>query len=229
MLSSKRGKVWYIAYQTDIKLPTGKYKQKWQSCPGMTFKEAQALLRDIENRRDRGEPVGMADQLMTDYLRDWLTSVKMTVAPTTYREYQNAVERHLIHGLGTHILAKLTPATIQKLYVKLAESLAPKTVKNIHCVLHRALEQAMRWKLRVNNPAALVDPPKTERSEIRIAEPQQLRMILRALHGREWYLPTLIALATGMRRGEVLALQWRDFDEDGMVLIVRRALACPGQ
>lgn len=83
----------------------------------------------------------------------------------------------------------------------------------------------MRWKLRANNPAALVDPPKVERPNIQIAEPRQLREVLRAMQGREWYLPTLIGMMTGMRRGEVLALQWRDFDEAGGVLIVRRALA----
>jgi len=192
---------------------------------GTNYKEAQTILAEIERKIRRGEYTNSGHSVES-FLEEWLTYAETQVAATTYREYLNACRRHLIPKLGKVTLDQLTPVHVKNAYKKLQDNgLAPKTVKNIHNVLRGALEQAIRWRMLTSNPAALVDPPRYVRPDIQIAEGEQLRLILDRLRGREWYLPTLIAFATGMRRGEVLALQWQDFNEEARVLIVRRSLA----
>lgn len=218
----KRGKVYYAVFEGPPK-PNGDRNQVWRSCKGMNKKETLAYANEEERKVRLGTFIAH-DQALSAYFRDWLTQIEGTLAATTLSFYRIVVETHLIPEFGNTDIGKLTPLQIQKLYQRLLKTLAPKTVKNIHGTLHRALEQAVRWRLLTTNPADAVEPPKVVRRQISIAEDGQLAHVLNALKGREWYLPTLITLATGMRRAEVLGLQWQDFDEKQRVLIVRRSL-----
>ncbi|MHB9131921.1 MAG: tyrosine-type recombinase/integrase [Armatimonadota bacterium] len=219
----KRKNIYYAVFDGPRGLD-GKRKQVWKSCPYMNKKEAQVFLQEEERKVRLGTYI-VHDQTLAAYLQEWLRHVEATIAATSLREYRSAVGNHLIPALGPVPLGQLTSLQIQQLYTKLLETRAPKTVKNIHGVLHGALGQAVRWQLLARNPCEAVNPPKVLRPQIQVAGRDELWQVLDALKGRDWYLPTLIALATGMRRGEVLGLQWQDFDEEGPALIVRRALA----
>lgn len=130
----------------------------------------------------------------------------------------------------------MTPLQIQRFYAKLQldgsnrnyrdRGLGAKAIKNIHGILHRALSQAVRWELLVKNPADSVDLPKQTRAKINSATPEELRRLMSAIDDTGvWRLPILIAIATGMRRGEVLGLQWQDFLPEKSTIIVQRALS----
>ncbi|HEV2174637.1 MAG TPA: hypothetical protein VGR71_13765, partial [Nitrospira sp.] len=120
---------------------------------------------------------------------------------------------HLIPAVGRTPLAKLQPQQLQRLYAALLESgKSPKTIGNIHRVMHRALVQAQRWRLISINVADLVDPPRYGRPEMKALTPEQARQVLKAAQGDELEALWTVALTSGLREGELLALKWTHVD-----------------
>jgi integrase len=107
---------------------------------------------------------------------------------------------------------------------KASHGLSPRTVGHVHRLLHRALGHAVQWGLIATNPVEHVDPPKVEPTEIEILTEDQARGVLQKVRGHALYPLVLLGLATGMRRGELLALRWKDVDLDGAKLRVEQSL-----
>ncbi|HEY3379144.1 MAG TPA: site-specific integrase, partial [Armatimonadota bacterium] len=138
---------------------------------------------------------------------------------------------------GHYPLEKLMPLDIQRLYTELqragsnhhtkGQPLSAKSIKNIHSVLRKALAQVVRWRLLVQNPAEAVSLPRCTRPTTTALNPTELQRLMLAITPAEspWRIPLLIAIGTGMRRGEIRALQWQDFDPEQRLLVVRRALS----
>jgi integrase len=102
--------------------------------------------------------------------------------------------------------------------------LKPQTVLNLHRTLHSALKQAVRWHLLIRNPTELVDPPRVRRREVVPLDAEQARRLLKAAEGDRFEALYVIALTTGMRLGELLALKWADVDLKAGTLQVRRSV-----
>jgi integrase len=103
------------------------------------------------------------------------------LAQGTYANCKLQLRRHIVPAIGRVKLAKLNPAHVQGLYAaKLREGLKPSSVRYIHCVLRRSLEQTVRWNLIPRNPAALVDPARVRKEETKPLDPDQARAFLRA-------------------------------------------------
>ena len=102
--------------------------------------------------------------------------------------------------------------------------LSPRTIVQGYRVLSSALAQAVRWEMIQTNPAKAVRPPRIERAELTIPQPDEVRAILTASDGTWLHLPILLAATTGMRRGEVFALRWRDVDLDAGLIRVTGSL-----
>jgi len=145
---------------------------------------------------------------------------------------------HNIPALGKKKLDKLTSSDIERFYARLqgagsnrvarGRGLSPKSIKNIHRVLHKALLKAVKDGHIPRNPASteFVDLPKQCRARISSASPVELqRLIADTEIASEWRVPILLAIGTGMRRGEVLGLQWQDYDPILRTLTVQRALS----
>jgi integrase len=166
------------------------------------------------------------------YLQDWLSHMRSQVRATTYEGYSALVRHHAVPHLGQVPLSELHPLQIQRLYAALLEpgagyrgrTLSPKTVGNLHRVLREALGQAVRWRLLDINPAASVDPPRARRAEITVVDKALAERLLSSVTGTRFEAAVAIALATGMRRGEILALRWADLDADLATAYVNRAL-----
>jgi integrase len=161
------------------------------------------------------------------YLDRWMReSVTPTARAKTRQGYAVIVSRHLIPTLGRVPLVRLTPDQIQAmLNAKVRAGMAPQSIRNIHAVLRRALNQAHRWGLVPRNVATLVDLPRAIRYEAPAITPEQARAILVAVHGDALEALVTLTLATGLRQGEALALRWSDVDLDAGSLTVRRALS----
>jgi integrase len=102
--------------------------------------------------------------------------------------------------------------------------LSAQSVVHLHRVLHRALAQAVKWQLRARNPVDAVEPPKPERREMRALDEDQTAELLSVLEGRRLYIPVLLAVTTGLRRGELLGLRWSDVDLASGTLTVQQTL-----
>jgi len=156
------------------------------------------------------------------WLRDWANN---NVSNKTWTRYAQLLRKHLTSRLGSVPIQKLRAADLQAAYASMAEEgLADQTRLHLHRVVHRMLGHALQWGVVARNVAAMVDAPRVRAHEIEILTPAEVRAVLERLRGRSLYPVASVALATGLRRGELLALRWQDVDLEGATLKVERAL-----
>jgi integrase len=217
---------WEARYHVEV---GGVWKRR--SVFGRTKADASKALRDALTARDGGASVTSARETVGTYLDAWLKGTESTIRPRTFVSYSQIVRDHLKPALGRTPLTRLQPQHIQRLYQELLDAgRAPKTVRNVHVTLHRALEQAQRWRLVPTNVADLVDAPRQQRAEMKALNPEQARAVLVAAHGDDLEALWTVALTTGLRQGELLALRWPDVDLDhGSLRVVASLMRLVGQ
>jgi integrase len=210
-------------WEARLHLPDGTRKSFY----GATRQDVARRLAEGRRDRDKGLPIVREKQAVATFLADWLEVVRPTVKPRTWIRYRQLVSKHANPALGTIKLMKLTPQQVQGMYAnKLAEGLSTTTVNHLHAVLHRAFDQAVRWGLVVRNVCDLVDAPRMAHHEMQVLTPDQAKIFLAAAQGHRLEALFVLALTTGLREGELLALKWRDLDLDldGGTLQVRGSL-----
>jgi integrase len=171
---------------------------------------------------------------LSRYLEDeWLPSIEASVRPTTLRNYQELYDAYVKPSIGRSLLVNLTPARLNTYYAELLKTgrrnrdggLSPKTVRNVHSLLHKSLGDAVRWGHLARNPASLAAPPKAARPEMKVWSPAQLRSFVEFTRDDRLATAWLLLVTTGMRRGEVLGLTWQDVDLTNARLSVVRSLS----
>lgn len=193
---------------------------------GRTRQDVARKLAAALQAREQGALVVGPRQTVAQFFGRWLQDVvKPNLRPRSYSVYEGKTRLHIVPELGNVSLAALTPQHLQRLYAKkIAEGVAPKSVNNLHVVIHRALSYAVRWGLVARNVADAAEPPRVSRREIEPFSPEEIAVLLNAIEGHrhQWLWTTM--LATGMRFGEAAALRWSDVDLDARVVNVRHAL-----
>jgi integrase len=163
------------------------------------------------------------------YLAQWLAHARGRVRPKTWDGYDGLIRLYALPALGEVVLDELRPLQLQRLYGGLlARGLSGGTVLNLHLVMTQALGQAVRWGLIPINPVAGAQPPRPRRPELAVVDASLAARILEVVTGTSFELPVAMAIATGMRRGEILALRWSDLDAGFSVAHVRRSLQTSG-
>lgn len=216
---------WEARYTIGFDPATGKQKQK--SVYGKTQKEVREQLAEITIELDNGTYLEPAKETLGIWLDTWLeTYAQFSVKPYTMDAYERVCRNYLIPTLGTIRLSALTAPQIQRFYNSLLieKKLSPKTIRNIHGVLHRALDQAMKLGMIRTNPTELCDLPKARRKEIKPMEQDKIGAFLKAIKGNKYELLYQITLFTGMRQGEVLGLTWDCVDFAHSTLYVNKQL-----
>jgi integrase len=176
------------------------------------------LLRSV----DDGEHVDPSRMTVREWLDLWVATTRAEVAPKTHERYAEITRCYLLPALGHLRLQKLTPGDIAKAYAHFDRDPSPRTRRHIHRILKSALKRAVEQQSLARNPAdAITRLPKVERRPITTLTAEQSRQLLTAIKHTTTYWPVLLALATGMRRGEILALRWGNVDlERGAVCVV---------
>src|SRR5919112_5157698 len=180
--------------------------------------------------RDGGLVFDSGTITLGEYLARWLgDSVRGTIRSSTYVRYEGLVRNHISPTLGRVKLSKLTPAQVRGLYrEKLDAGLSPRSVNYVHVCLHKALKQVVMDGMIPRNVTEAVKPPQVHRKEVTPLSPEQVQALLDAAHGDRLEGLFVVALHTGLRRGELLALKWTDVDLKTGRLFVQRSLAADG-
>jgi len=211
---------------------TGKRKQQWVSVKG-TKKEAEKRLAELLHQIDTGTFMKPGKTTLTEYLERWLKDyVWPNLAPRTAEGYESIIRRHLMPKLGNIHLTQLKPEHLQRYYSdRLSHGrwdgkggLSPRSVRHHHMALHSALQHAVKWGLIQRNPADAVSPPKAQKPEIQTWDEYEIRRFLDATKDSTYYPIFYLALFTGLRRSELLALRWQDVDSFYCQLYVSRSM-----
>lgn len=185
---------------------------------GKTREEAAKRLRVRLVERDRGRAVAPSRETLREHLESWLAAERHNVRHATFQSYESVTRTQLVPRLGKIAVSRLRPQHVQAMLSDmLAEHKSPKTVRNVHGVLHAALERAVELDLIADNPASepRVKLPKRPRREMQTLSAEHVRMVLAAARDDDLSALWVLMLTTGARQGELLALRWRDLDLDG--------------
>src|SRR5215469_8778260 len=193
---------------------------------GKTKKEVLDQIKKAQREREQGALVPASKQTVKQFLEYWLEQVhKAKIRQSSYIKYRKALNYHILPELGHIQLQKLTAEHLDVFYAKLLrKKKSAKSIKDLHGILHVALKYAVRKKRLPKNIADDVDLPRLEQYSGHALDIEQAHKLLEAIKGTRLETLLIVALATGMRRGELLALRWRDVDLDTMNLHVQRSV-----
>ena len=189
-------------------------------------RDAEKRLTELLRLHDTGDYVAPAKGTTAEFLEHWFKGYAETpVNRRTLEGYRGNLDRHIIPALGNISLDKLTARQIESLESGLRRrGLSTQTV--VHC--HRLISQSLRWGVRMGmlarNVAESVEPPKPKRFPAQTLDWEGVRRLLQAAQSSNYYSLFVIAMLTGLRRAELLALRWRDVNLETGVLSVDRGL-----
>jgi integrase len=204
----------------DLRDPeTGKRKRKWHSFTG-TKRQAQIECARLISDVRTGSYVEPSKTTLAQFLQRWLDDARTRVTLKTHERYIQICHKNIAPLLGAVPLAKLKPEQIAEAYAKALTTgrrngkggLSPRTVRQMHAIVKSALAQAVKWEILVRNPAAAVRGPKVGRTPMQTYDLEQTAELIESVRGRRVFIPTLLAILGGLRRGEIAALRWRDVD-----------------
>ena len=197
-----------VAYKDN---KTGKWHHRWKTADGSRKADTlkTAMLREV----DKGDYQKPGKETVANFMQLWIDGYKPNITARSYDRYSGIVKGHIIPSIGKIPLAQLTPQHIQKMYTdKLAAGLSPRSVRYIHVVLHRALQTAIKWHKLTINPADNVDIPKAPHTDMQIWNESEVIQFLETARSTPYHCLFYLAIFSGARRGELLALRWQDVD-----------------
>ncbi len=212
--------------------------QKRKSFYGKTRGEAkakmEAFLEELEEKKmslvlPEMTPESENDILFSNWLDIWHKDYLSDIKPSTKATYKSAIDNHIIPVLGDYPLSKLKAPVIQSFYNQLGDEkhLSPKYIKNIHGIVHSALDKAVEVEYAVKNYSSICSIPKVEEPEIKPLNKEEQEQLFAALKGEPFEDLILVDLFTGLRCGELIGLTWDCIDFDTGIIYVKKQLSLP--
>jgi integrase len=204
---------WSLKYDVGRNPRTGRRITRYATVRG-TKRDAQRALRELLGAVDDGTHVDPGKLTVGQWLKQWLDEARHTVSRKTHERYTGIVNQHLVPALGALELAKFAPVHIQSFYSDALSSgrldgnggLSPQTVVHFGRVLNKAMKRAKKLRLIASNPVEDATPPRVEEKEMQTLTDEQAAKLLAAASTTRLYVPIVVALATGLRRGELVGL-----------------------
>ncbi|MFH1891482.1 MAG: site-specific integrase [Candidatus Zixiibacteriota bacterium] len=209
---------WYAVYRDGG-------TQKWEQA-GSSKRGAEKLLAKRMNQINAGTYQEFEKILFEEYSAKWLSDyAKVSVKESTYVSYETIVRLHLNPRFGKQFLHRISTADIQKFVAEkiTKDRLTPKSVVNFLIPLKEMFKHAVAWGYMKRDPSLYVKRPRVELEEMEFFSPEEIRLFLDNVNPN-YYTMFLTAVMTGMRRGELLALQWGDIDWNSNQISIRRSI-----
>ena len=236
--TAKKGNRYYAVIYEGVDPATGKERRRWYSA-GLRKSDAEKLVTELVKRRNDGDYRAPDKITLGAYLTEkWLPVQRSQLKASTFDSYRRTIELHVLPTIGHVMLSRLLPEDLESLYARLLESgrrngsgggLSPTSVRYVHRILSKALNDALRKGTIVKNPAALADPPRGtgpagDGHDLRVWSAAELQTFLTLISSDRLAPAYFLAAHTGMRRGEVLGLRWADVDTPRKRISVRQAV-----
>ena len=205
---------------------------------GKTQAEVKEKLKTAISESQRLDVSKAGTYTVSSWVKTWYeVYAEPRIRPNTKAYYTNYIENHIVPGIGNISLDKLTTIQIQRFYNNLQKtgrvqrknfpelrdkSLSPRVVRGVHTLLHNCLEQAVAERLILANPAQGCKLPQLEKKEMKILPQEKIGMYLAEAERRGLLAAFYLELTTGLRRGELLALQWTDLDVESKTLSITK-------
>jgi integrase len=192
---------------------TGKRRQQWVTVRG-TKKDAERRLSELLNQLDTGTFVKPRKIAVGEYLQQWLADyAELHCSPKTIESYRQVINSHIMPELGGIKLVELEARHLQTMFAKKRESgLSARTVRYLYSLMSQVLRYAVRQGILNRNVAQNTEPPRVEHRELNTIRPEQINIFLEAARETSHYALFYLLLHTGLRRGEALALKWKNVD-----------------
>jgi integrase len=222
---------WELKFDLGTDPLTGRRRIRYASFKG-TKREAKIELARLIAQSAAGSGVDPSKETIAEFVqrwdRDWLS---LNIGAKSLERYRQVLRLYVIPHLGAVRLQRLRAVHLTELYAKLLRGggqndrpLAPATVGYTHRVVHRMLGHATTWGIVGTNVASLVSPPPVSETEITILTEAQIGATLRHLEGRTLRPIVAFLLGTGARRGEALALRWKDVNLENATVHIERSV-----
>lgn len=191
----------------------GNNKYKWYTVHGTKTEANDFLIEKLKELKD-GTFVNNDKMTLEEYMNYWYeTFCIQELSPTTYESYRRNLDKYILKELGKIKLNDLSPLHLQTFYNNcLKIGLSKKTITYLHRIIHSALNKAIMWQLLTKNVANNVKPPKPDKYKANILNAKEISKLIAVIKLTYIYIPVMIAIATGMRRGEILGLTWNNID-----------------
>ena len=231
-VKSKGQEYTYWEARVTVGFDPGTGKQVQKSFTGKTQKETLQKLQQAAAEIQKSGYQEPCKMTVGEWFDIWTAEYLGNTKPHTKKSYESIIDNHIRPAIGAVKLASLAPIQVQKMLngvrstkdTMLGQKVNPKTIKNVHGVLHSALVQAVRCGYLKSNPADLAVLPKRTRAEIHVLDSAKMAEFFKAIEGHRYQYLYLLDLFTGMRQSELLGLQWQDIDFERKTLEVKRQL-----
>jgi integrase len=232
----KRGNGYRITVRLGFNPVTKTYDRYRETVRG-TKRDAERRIAEIIALHEKGFTISPERITFAEFADLWLKDyVNVNLAPKTREGYAAIINLHLKPAFGSLPLQKLAPVHLRNYYAQALAGgrkdnhkskegrLSKRTVLHHHRLLHKMLEDAVRWELVGRNVAEAVDPPRPEGKEIPVLSEQEITRLIDAAREHPYLgMPVTLAVTTGMRLGEILGLRWQDVELNKARLTVHQA------
>ncbi len=232
----KNGYAWEITLEMPPDPVTKKRNRTTKTVKG-TKKEAEQVLRKLIAEAEKGYHVTNNKITILEWVQTWLdVYIEPNVSPTTLSRYQGMIKRYINPLLGSMQVQQLTTLAVQswvnglKVSPASGKEMSAATIKHTYHVLKGAMDKAVLAGIIPRSPCQGVMLPKGEKKAPVIYDEQQIQQLVKAAKGSEMELPIDMELCLGLRRGELLGLQWGDVDwKKGQIHIIRTRVVVNGK